>query len=67
MDAIVAENKSLWQMFGENNPDEFHYQCSIEPDSCYKWRGWKEEFDAIEADLRQQIEEELRIMWGLNG
>jgi len=52
---------SLWTIFGGRNPEEneFHYLCSIEPDGCYKWRGWKEEFDEIEQELREHIALEI--------
>jgi len=50
--------KSLWERIGESDTVAIHYQCSIEPDNCYKWMGWKAVFDAIELELREQIAKE---------
>lgn len=54
---------SLWKIYGRRHPDENHFQCLLSSDSCFKWKHWKQEFDEMEAELREEIAMEIESLF----
>ena len=55
--------KSLWEIVSEPDNDH-HYGCwkdGLEKQDweCFKWRGWKEQFEEYEKLVREQIAQEI--------